>query len=141
MSDIRVRNLKYNALGTIDCEVKHETLGWIPFTASDTDTEQSGRDIFAKAVAGEYGKVEKVDPAEVVKLNEVNKAWTDAAERAWRDAELLRADAQIMKAEDADPSAVGTVIEWRGYRIALRNWPQDVNFPNPNHRPDSPDGK
>ena len=32
-----IRNPQYNAFGTIDCEVNHPTLGWIPFTATSED--------------------------------------------------------------------------------------------------------
>lgn len=43
------RNPTYNHLGTIDCEINHPTLGWIPFTADPDDPEQLGRDIFEDA--------------------------------------------------------------------------------------------
>lgn len=33
--------------GRIDCEVEHETLGWLPFTAQPDDPEAHGRDLFA----------------------------------------------------------------------------------------------
>lgn len=54
-----VRNPQYsNADGTtIDVELKHPEYGWIPFTASPDDPEELGRDIYAAAIAGEYGPV------------------------------------------------------------------------------------
>ena len=54
------RNPVYNRHGTIDCEVNHPRLGWIAFTASPDDPEESGRDIYAAAVEGEVG--EYVEP-------------------------------------------------------------------------------
>jgi len=35
----------------IDCELRHPTLGWIPFTASLDDTEAHGRVIYEHIVA------------------------------------------------------------------------------------------
>lgn len=48
---MEIRNARYNAVGTIDCEVEHPVHGWIPFTASPDDAEQHGRDIFAQVSA------------------------------------------------------------------------------------------
>lgn len=36
----------------IDCEIEHPSFGWIPFTASPTDVELHGREIFAALAAG-----------------------------------------------------------------------------------------
>ena len=58
------RNPVYNRHGTIDCEVNHPRLGWIAFTASPDDPEESGRDIYAAAARGNVG--EYVAPEEVV---------------------------------------------------------------------------
>lgn len=54
-----VRNPQYsNADGTtIDVELNHPEYGWMPFTASPDDPEELGRDIYAAAIAGEYGPV------------------------------------------------------------------------------------
>lgn len=54
---MQVKNLKYNQLGTIDCEIEHSTFGWIPFTASPDDCESLGKEVYAKAIAGEYGEI------------------------------------------------------------------------------------
>lgn len=51
------RNPKRNAAGTIDLEIEHPVHGWLPFTASPHDVEQHGRDLYARAVAGEFGEV------------------------------------------------------------------------------------
>lgn len=52
-----VRNPKYNAAGTIDLEIEHSVFGWILFTASPEDSEEMGRGLYARAVAGEYGEI------------------------------------------------------------------------------------
>ncbi|AYD00909.1 hypothetical protein [Neorhizobium sp. NCHU2750] len=41
----------YNQYGTIDMEVEHPDFGWIPFTASETDSEDYCRELFAAAVS------------------------------------------------------------------------------------------
>lgn len=41
----------------IDLIVNHPVFGEIPFTASPDDVEEHGRDLFARAVAGEFGPV------------------------------------------------------------------------------------
>ncbi|MFI8479626.1 phage tail assembly chaperone [Pseudomonas sp. NPDC078700] len=59
-----------------------------------------------------------------------------ATERQWRDAELVRADNEIRKAEDGllgiDP------VAWRAYRIDLRNYPEREGFPTHCPRPNAP---
>lgn len=44
---VEYRNAKYDASGTITCEMNHPVFGWVPFTASATDVEEHGRLIFA----------------------------------------------------------------------------------------------
>lgn len=41
----------------IDCQVTFDGLGEVPFTATPTDTAEHGREIFARAIAGEFGPV------------------------------------------------------------------------------------
>lgn len=43
---VEYRNPVYNAHGTIDCEINHPTLGWIPFHATPDDVEQTGRELY-----------------------------------------------------------------------------------------------
>ena len=44
--EIKIRKVKYNKDGTIDCEINHPVFGWIPFTATSYDTEEHGQEIF-----------------------------------------------------------------------------------------------
>lgn len=48
---MEIRNPQYTATGSIDCEINHPELGWLPFTASPGDTEARGREVFAAAEA------------------------------------------------------------------------------------------
>lgn len=54
---MEIRNPSYNAFGTIDCEINHPKFGWIPFTASPDDCEQSGPEIHARITLGEAGEI------------------------------------------------------------------------------------
>ena len=58
------RNPRYTATADIDCEVNHPTLGWIPFTASQNDPEQYGRDLFDQITAD--GNIAPYEPPETV---------------------------------------------------------------------------
>lgn len=46
-----VRNPVFNALGTIDCEINHPVLGWIPFTANPDDIESIGLEVYEIALS------------------------------------------------------------------------------------------
>lgn len=54
---MEIRNQQFNAHGTIDLEINHPHYGWVPFTASPDDVEEHGRDLYARAVAGEFGEI------------------------------------------------------------------------------------
>ncbi len=60
-------------------------------------------------------------------------AQAEATERNWRDAELSNADIEIYKLEDS----AGDTTVWRAYRKALRDYPQQPDFPN-GTRPTAP---
>ena len=67
LTQAEVKNVKYNWLDTVDLELNHPEFGWIPFTASPEDSEEHGRAIYAKAVAGDYGPIAPfVPPADIV---------------------------------------------------------------------------
>lgn len=54
---MQARKPKYNAAGTIDCEIEHPVYGWIPFTASPEDSSEEGRVLHAAFLAGEHGEI------------------------------------------------------------------------------------
>lgn len=51
------RNPKVNQVGTVDLEIDHPAFGWLTFSASPDDVEPHGRDLYARAMAGEFGPV------------------------------------------------------------------------------------
>jgi hypothetical protein len=59
-------------------------------------------------------------------------------ERSWRNQALKEADIELLKVQD--DRGVGLVSDWRDYRNALRDWPENENFPNSEFRPISPKG-
>lgn len=54
---MQVRNLIYNAAGTLDCEIEHPALGWIPYTASPDDSDEFCRTLHAEILAGGHGEI------------------------------------------------------------------------------------
>lgn len=50
---MKIRNPKFNARGSIDCEVDDPKHGWIPFTADPNDTELAGTLVYDAAIAME----------------------------------------------------------------------------------------
>lgn len=64
-----------------------------------------------------------------------------ALENGWIQQEMSRTAEEILKAQDSDPTAVGTEADWRAYRVALRAWPENEHFPNKNYRPMAPDAE
>jgi len=54
---MNARNPKHTASGLIEMEIEHPTYGWIPFAASPNDSEAHGRELYARAMAGEFGVI------------------------------------------------------------------------------------
>lgn len=54
---IKGKSPKRNADGTIDLIVVHPVLGEIPFTASQNDGMEIGKEIFQRAESGEFGEI------------------------------------------------------------------------------------
>ncbi|HGG6427041.1 TPA: DUF4376 domain-containing protein [Salmonella enterica subsp. enterica serovar Kottbus] len=91
-----VRNALYNEDGTIDCEVQFQgetdtdgkTPKYSPFTATENDTTEYGRQLFADLKTGKYGAVtpftvtpEMLSVAKDKKHAEIN-AWRNIQENA-----------------------------------------------------------
>jgi hypothetical protein len=90
-----------------------------PFTASPTDCEAHGREIFAAAAAGDYG-----DVAEYIPPPPPTAEKLAAAARAERD--------QLLGATDWTQAAdvpQATKDKWASYRQALRDVPAQSGFP------------
>lgn len=125
-----IRDPKFNAVDTIDCELNHPELGWIPFTASPNDPEAHGREIYGRILAGEFGEVAPYTPDPAAEL-----AAAMAAERVWRDLQLAATDYLTMPDYPLTETARAELI---AYRQALRDWPQSDDFPDQSNRPQPP---
>jgi len=70
-----VRNPTYNPVGSIDCEILHEELGWIPFAASAEDVEEYGRVLYQQLVDGEHGTISPYapTPAQARAVHDLNR--------------------------------------------------------------------
>ena len=64
---INLRNPRFNADGNIDCDLYHSpALGWIPFTAIETDSEAQGREIYKAAMRSNPAPYVAPEPEPVV---------------------------------------------------------------------------
>lgn len=127
----QVRNIMRHLAGSVDCEVLHESYGWIPFSAHPEDKEPATLAVY-KYIEDNQINIETLPISPNVLANIL------ASERSWRNEELQVADIELLKAEDADPTSVGTPLQWRKYRTALRNWPESPAFPDITARPERP---
>lgn len=113
------RNAQYNQFQTIDCEIDHPHLGWIPFTADPNDVEPLGRQVFQalKDTAAPY--VPPPPPSE----EEVTLTLTNEV-RALRNALLSASDWTQVADAPVDQAA------WATYRQALRDITSQEGFPH-----------
>jgi hypothetical protein len=113
------RNPQYTINGSIDCEIEHPVYGWIPFTASPDDVETSGRVLFeeitAKGEIAEYVPPPAYIPTEAEIRQERDRLLIESDWTQLPDAQLTLSDAQK--------------LAWAVYRQALRNVPDQYNFP------------
>ena len=116
------RNAKYNAFGTIDCEIEHHVHGWIPFTADPNDVEPLGAEVFnaVKDIASVY-----VEPP-------VDLTALATQARTQRDALLSQSDWTQGADAPVDQAA------WATYRQALRDVPSQAGFPENINWPTAP---
>lgn len=60
------RNPRWNAGGTIDCEIDHPELGWVPFTANPADPQRHGVELYEEIIAA--GDIAEYSPPEDTSL-------------------------------------------------------------------------
>jgi hypothetical protein len=115
------KNAQYNALGTIDCEINHPDLGWIPFTCNPQDKgaqfDTAALFLEMQPDAAPYVPPPPPSPEEM------------AAQVRERRNQLL-ADSDWTQLSDAR-AAMGSAKsdEWDAYRQALRDVTQQGGFP------------
>lgn len=104
----------------------------VQFTARKDDAEEHGRELYSRAVFGEFGDIE-VLPLPLP---------TEAEQQARLTALLKQATTFMAPLEDADKLGIISEHEkaqlnaWQHYRVALyrlpqsEGWPTDVNWPD-----------
>lgn len=107
-----LRNPRTNALGSIDGEIEHPQLGWVPFSAAAEDPEPHGRDLFAAAIAGRFGPVADYvppPPAPPVVPDVISRRQLLIALAA---AEFISAEEALAAAQSgAVPAAIATIFD------------------------------
>jgi hypothetical protein len=115
-NSMNIRNAKRISPTTLDCEIEHYELGWIPYTASEEDEETLI--VYARILNGEAGEIEDAqEPTGVILARLKEQAYADidaTATRARRrytspekDATYTLKDAEMRRwVEDGRPEEV-----------------------------------
>lgn len=90
---MRAKNPKFaNAAGTlVNLILEHPVHGAIPFTASPDDGEAHGRELFARAIAGEFGQIAAYDGPSAAQLSAAARRAEIVARLAAIDGGSIRA--------------------------------------------------
>jgi len=121
------RNAKYiNDSGWIDCEIEHETFGWIPYTLNPADTDMTISNDDLLAAMAPAGDVAAYVPPTQVELD----ATLSEQLREERDGLLLEVDAIVGNALRWGSLSAEQQNVWAVYRQALLDVPQQAGFPN-----------
>ncbi|WP_421261119.1 tail fiber assembly protein [Aeromonas jandaei] len=106
----------------------------VEFTARRDDSEQHGRELYSRAVFGEFGEINVMTPPKP----------TEAQQQARLNEELQRAAAVMAPLEDADKLGIisenekAKLTAWQRYRVALYRLPQSEGWPTDVTWPDAP---
>jgi hypothetical protein len=106
----------------------------VPFTASKGDPEEHGRELYSRAVFGEFGPIEVITPPPP----------TEPEQQARLNALLKQAATAMAPLEDAEALGIISDTEreqltaWRRYRVALYRLPQSEGWPAVVSWPEAP---
>ncbi|MBW3691681.1 tail fiber assembly protein [Aeromonas dhakensis] len=106
----------------------------VEFTARRDDAERHGRELYSRAVFGEFGEIKVITPPPP----------TEAELLARLDEALKRAAAVMAPLEDADKLGIISEREkvqltaWQRYRVTLYRLPQSEGWPTDVTWPDAP---
>ncbi|MFQ2478922.1 tail fiber assembly protein [Aeromonas caviae] len=106
----------------------------VPFTARRDDVELHGRELYSRAVFGEFGDITVLTPP--------TSAEDD--QRARLEEEMKQAAAAMAPLEDAErlgiisESEITKLIAWQHYRVALYRLPQSEGWPTAVTWPEMP---
>lgn len=106
----------------------------VQFTARKDDPEEHGRELYSRAVFGEFGDIEVI-PLPLP---------TEAEQQARLTAQLKQAATFMAPLEDADKLGIisehekAQLTAWQHYRVALYRLPQSDGWPTDITWPDAP---
>lgn len=123
---MQYRNARYVSETVIDCEIYHEKYGWIPYTLTPDDTDQTiDNDILLSAMTVN-GDVAPYIPPTQEELDIIA-------------AKNVRSDRDYRLNYEVDPVVTNPLLwaeltlekqeEWKQYRLALKDIPQQSGFP------------
>jgi hypothetical protein len=121
-TDIKNPRWADQAQSIINCEVQfaHIPDEYVLFTASDTDTESHGIEIFQQVISGEFGTIQEyIPPFSQEQLTEMK--WE--ALRQERDRLLYQTDWTQLP---VNPLTAEQKVLWETYRQALRDLPDNT---------------
>ena len=115
---MKYKNAKFTQFeGVIDCEIEHPEYGWVPFSASQNDKEQHSRDLYTQIVSD--GQISPyVEPDDLTNSELASNA------RQLRNSLLSASDWTQVADAPVNQAA------WATYRQALRDVPDQENFPS-----------
>lgn len=90
---MNIRNAVNAGDGIILCEIEHPKFGWIPYSATDYDTEEFGKEVYAQASAMDLAPMPEPSRDEVAAKEKRLK--DIAAEEAAKSDEKVRAFADM----------------------------------------------
>ncbi|WP_368180160.1 tail fiber assembly protein [Aeromonas sp. R5-2] len=113
---------------TLEMEVlfSHYSDNYLPFTASRDDSVEYGRELYYRAIFGEFGPITKISAA----------LPTEAEQQSLLDGKLQQAATAMAPLEDADKLGIISEVErerltaWQRYRVALYRLPQGDGWPS-----------
>ena len=121
-TDIKNPRWADQAQSIINCEVQfaHIPDEYVLFTASNTDTESHGIEIFQRVISGEFGTIQEyIPPFSQEQLTEMK--WE--ALRQERDRLLYQTDWTQLP---VNPLTAEQKVLWETYRQALRDLPANT---------------
>ncbi|MGE9755716.1 tail fiber assembly protein [Bacillus inaquosorum] len=134
---IKVRNV--TAHPEQDNELNMEVLfahlpEFVPFTARRNDCEEHGRELYSRAMFGEFGPIEVITPPPP----------TEAQQQAILTDKLALAASAMAPLEDAETLGIISEAErerltaWQRYRVTLYRLPQSDGWPTEVSWPEAP---
>ena len=110
---------------------------FVPFTARRNDCEEHGRELYIRAMFGEFGPIEVITPPPP----------TEAQQQAILEGKLQQAARAMAPLEDAEKIGIITdseaakLLAWRRYRVALYRLPESEGWPIVKEWPESPENE